>query len=97
MKQARGVVVTPLLWLIRGYQVAVSPWLGPRCRFQPTCSEYAATAIARFGAWRGVGLAARRVARCHPWGGHGYDPVPDASPPPSVGPTHTGPEHRSGR
>lgn len=77
MKRTRGMIATPLLWLIRGYQVAVSPWLGPRCRYQPTCSQYAATAIDRFGARRGLPMAVRRMLRCHPWGGHGYDPVPD--------------------
>lgn len=70
-----------LLGLIRAYQLTLSPWLGRRCRFEPTCSQYAAEAIARHGAARGAALAARRLARCHPWGGSGYDPVPpiDAS------------------
>jgi putative membrane protein insertion efficiency factor len=72
-----GIVSRLCLGAIRGYQLAISPWLGPRCRFQPTCSEYAATAIRRFGARRGLALAVRRILRCHPWGGHGYDPVPE--------------------
>jgi uncharacterized protein len=65
-----------LILLIRGYQVAISPLLPPACRFTPTCSAYAAEAIARYGALKGSGLAARRLARCHPWGGSGHDPVP---------------------
>ena len=62
--------------LIRGYQLLVSPLLPPSCRFYPSCSHYAAEAIARHGPWRGARLAARRLLRCHPWGGGGYDPVP---------------------
>jgi len=64
--------------LIRGYQWIVSPIVGPRCRYLPTCSEYAAEAIAVHGSARGTWLAIRRIARCHPWGGSGYDPVPGA-------------------
>jgi putative membrane protein insertion efficiency factor len=62
---------------VRGYKLLVSPLLPPACRFLPTCSEYAAEAIERHGAWRGIMLASRRLARCHPWGGSGYDPVPE--------------------
>lgn len=68
-----------LIALVRGYQLAISPWLGPRCRFDPTCSSYTITAIERFGALRGGWLAFKRIARCHPWGGTGYDPVPEPS------------------
>ena len=64
--------------LIRFYQWTLSPWLGANCRFDPTCSRYAELAITRFGAWRGGYLALRRLLRCHPWGGQGYDPVPEA-------------------
>ena len=63
---------------VRCYQLLVSPLLPPACRFLPTCSEYAAEAIERHGAWRGVILASRRLARCHPLGGSGYDPVPES-------------------
>lgn len=63
---------------IRLYQYFLSPLIGPTCRFAPSCSEYAAEAIERFGVLRGGWLALRRLARCHPWGGSGYDPVPDA-------------------
>jgi len=65
-----------LILLIRFYQLAISPWLAPRCRFQPTCSAYAVEAVGKHGAIKGGYLAARRLARCHPWGGSGYDPVP---------------------
>jgi uncharacterized protein len=65
------------LGLIRGYQLAISPMLGPRCRFYPTCSCYAHTAIERFGLWRGFWLGLRRLLRCHPFAEGGYDPVPD--------------------
>lgn len=63
--------------LIRGYQLVVSPLLPMSCRYLPTCSAYAAEAVARHGAIKGSWLAARRVGRCHPWGGSGYDPVPE--------------------
>ena len=61
---------------IRAYQLVLSPILPPSCRYEPTCSEYALEAIRRHGAWRGAGLALRRVARCHPWQPGGFDPVP---------------------
>lgn len=69
-----------LLGLIRFYRSAVSPWTPPSCRYTPTCSAYALEAIQRHGAGRGSWLALRRLLRCHPWGGHGYDPVPEAHP-----------------
>jgi putative membrane protein insertion efficiency factor len=72
-----------LLGLIRLYQLALSPWLGTQCRFQPTCSVYAAEALERFGVGRGMWLAAKRLGRCHPWGRSGYDPVPAANGPPA--------------
>lgn len=62
--------------LIRAYQRGLSPFLGPSCRYLPTCSEYAATAIARHGLWRGGRLSLQRILRCHPWAAGGYDPVP---------------------
>jgi putative membrane protein insertion efficiency factor len=63
------------LGVIRFYQSFISPGLPPACRYLPTCSEYAYTAVARYGPLRGTWLALRRVARCHPFGGSGYDPV----------------------
>jgi len=73
--------------LIRVYQLFLSPLIGPRCRFLPTCSHYAAEAVERHGAARGGWLAVRRLLRCHPWGGSGYDPVPETAP---VGPARPG-------
>lgn len=61
---------------IRAYQIAISPMVGPACRFAPSCSEYALEALSRHGLVKGSGLALRRLLRCHPWGGSGYDPVP---------------------
>jgi len=69
-----------LLLAIRGYRFFLSPWLGRSCRFLPTCSEYAMEAIERHGAFDGSLLAARRIARCHPLGGAGLDPVPSQGP-----------------
>ena len=71
---------TLLLALLRAYKRWLSPFLGPRCRFFPSCSEYAMQAIALHGAARGSWLAARRVGRCHPFHPGGYDPVPDDKP-----------------
>jgi uncharacterized protein len=65
------------MWAIRGYQLAISPMLGPRCRFYPSCSCYAHTAIERFGVFRGIWLGTMRLLRCHPFSKGGYDPVPD--------------------
>jgi len=65
----------PIL-LIRLYQLLLGPWVRGACRYTPSCSEYARQAIARHGFLRGIGLAMRRILRCHPLGRHGYDPVP---------------------
>jgi hypothetical protein len=65
------------LVIVRGYQRFLSPFLGPSCRFHPTCSAYAVTAIERHGLARGGWLALRRIGRCHPFSAGGYDPVPD--------------------
>ena len=73
---ASRALAVPLKALVRAYQAALSPWLGMRCRFQPTCSAYALEALETHGAFRGLALVARRMLRCHPWGGSGYDPVP---------------------
>lgn len=68
---------TLLIKMIRFYQRRISPHTPPACRFSPTCSQYAVEAITRFGAIKGSGLAIWRILRCNPWGGHGYDPVPE--------------------
>ena len=65
-----------LMKFVRFYQVAISPMLPPRCRYTPTCSQYAVEALQKHGACKGSMLTLRRVCRCHPFGGSGYDPVP---------------------
>jgi len=65
-----------LIWLVRAYQVGLSPLLPPACRYYPSCSVYAIEAIEKHGAWRGSWLAARRIVRCHPFRPGGFDPVP---------------------
>lgn len=67
----------PAIRLIRLYQIAISPLLGPTCRFTPSCSRYAIQALERFGFWRGGYLATRRILRCHPFHPGGADPVPE--------------------
>ena len=71
-----------LIGLVRSYRLLLSPWLGTQCRFEPTCSRYALTALETHGAAAGSYLAARRLLRCHPWCDGGLDPVPAESPPP---------------
>ena len=73
--------------LVRAYQLLISPWLGRPCRHSPSCSAYAVEALRRFGVLRGGWLTARRLARCHPWGTSGYDPVPAAPEPDREGRT----------
>jgi putative membrane protein insertion efficiency factor len=68
-----------LLGLIRFYRAGVSPLTPPSCRFEPSCSAYALEAIESHGTARGLWLASRRILRCHPWGGSGFDPVPPVS------------------
>lgn len=65
-----------LIGLVRVYQAVLSPYLPSACRYTPTCSQYAIEAIRKHGAVRGGWLGLKRISRCHPWGGHGYDPVP---------------------
>jgi uncharacterized protein len=73
-----GMLNRSLRAAVRVYQLTISPLLLPSCRFLPSCSEYAIEALARRGTISGLGLALWRLARCNPWGGSGYDPVPDA-------------------
>ena len=64
------------IWLISIYQRLISPLVGPCCRFHPTCSEYAKEALERHGLMLGMWLTIKRLSKCHPWGGSGFDPVP---------------------
>jgi putative membrane protein insertion efficiency factor len=73
-------LATSLVALIRGYQVVLAPMIGPRCRFAPSCSHYAAEAISTHGAAAGLRLGVKRILKCHPWGGAGFDPVPPVLP-----------------
>ena len=86
--------MTPMAYIIalpvRVYRLLLSPWVGHGCRFQPTCSAYSLEALERHGAVKGTYLTLRRILRCHPWGGHGYDPVPQAD---AGGDTH----HKEGQ
>lgn len=66
-----------MIALVRFYQLTLSPFLPPACRFEPSCSHYAVDALRLYGPWRGSALTARRISRCRPGGGQGYDPVPE--------------------
>lgn len=72
----RRIAIAPLVGLVRFYQVCISPLKPASCRFTPTCSQYALEALRKYGPFKGSWLAIRRILRCHPWGGSGYDPVP---------------------
>ncbi|MEE0236387.1 MAG: membrane protein insertion efficiency factor YidD [Bacteroidales bacterium] len=72
----RKILISPFIFLIRLYQVCISPLKQPCCRFTPTCSQYALQAFRKHGPIKGLYLTVRRILRCHPWGGSGYDPVP---------------------
>ena len=76
MKVILRILSLPFIALIKIYQWIISPWLGQKCRFTPTCSQYALEALKKYGLFKGTWLAIKRISRCHPWGGHGYDPVP---------------------
>ena len=76
MKLLLRILRYPFIVVIKLYQWVISPLLGPKCRFTPTCSQYAIIALKKHGVFKGSWLAVKRIARCNPWGGHGYDPVP---------------------
>jgi putative membrane protein insertion efficiency factor len=76
MKTLVKLLALPFIALIKIYQWLISPLLGPKCRFTPTCSQYGLEAFRKYGLFKGFWLTIRRISRCHPWGGHGYDPVP---------------------
>ena len=72
----KQILIAPFLLLIRFYQKFISPYLPKSCRYTPTCSQYAVEALKKHGLFKGGWLAFKRILRCHPWGGSGYDPVP---------------------
>ena len=76
MQQIKYILSLPFIILIKLYQWIISPLLGPKCRFTPTCSQYGLEAFKKYGPIKGFWLTINRMRKCHPWGGHGYDPVP---------------------
>ncbi len=76
MKWIKKIVVFPLVALVKMYQLLISPLFPSVCRFQPTCSHYMIESLNVWGPIKGLYLGLRRIMRCHPWGGHGHDPVP---------------------
>ncbi|MDG1328664.1 MAG: membrane protein insertion efficiency factor YidD [Flavobacteriaceae bacterium] len=73
----RNILIYPFVLLIKGYQILISPLLPSTCRYDPTCSHYAIDALKTHGFLKGTLLAIKRIGSCHPWGGSGYDPVPE--------------------
>lgn len=76
MKNILKILALPIILLIKIYQLVISPILPPSCRFIPTCSHYSLEALKKHGLLKGGWLSLKRIIRCHPWGGSGYDPVP---------------------
>ena len=76
----RKIIIFPFIVLIRFYRIAISPLTPASCRHDPTCSEYSIQAFKIHGLFRGFWLSVRRISKCHPWGTHGYDPVPKTYP-----------------
>lgn len=70
------LLATPIILIIKLYQIIISPLLGSNCRYQPTCSQYSVQALKEWGIFYGLFLSLKRIVRCHPWGDSGYDPVP---------------------
>ena len=71
------IFIYPIIALIKIYQLIISPILGQNCRYLPTCSEYTILCLKEFGIIKGVFLSFKRISKCHPWGSHGYDPIPN--------------------
>ncbi len=76
MQDLKSVVSKLFILLIRFYQLSISPILGQNCRYDPTCSQYSIEAIKKYGPFKGGWIGLKRILSCHPWGGHGHDPVP---------------------
>jgi putative membrane protein insertion efficiency factor len=76
MKRLLYWLSIPFILIIKLYQLIVSPWLPDACRYTPTCSQYSFEAFKKHGLFKGFYLSVKRILSCHPWGGHGYDPVP---------------------
>jgi hypothetical protein len=76
MGMFKSILSFPFILLIKLYQWIISPWIGPACRFTPTCSHYGIEALKKYGPIKGLWLTVKRISKCHPWGGSGYDPVP---------------------
>lgn len=76
MKLLRKIALKILIAFVRLYQGMISPYLGAKCRYEPTCSNYAVEALNKHGVIKGSWLSTKRLCSCHPWGGKGYDPVP---------------------
>lgn len=72
----RKIAIFPFIFLIMFYRKCISPFTPPSCRFTPTCSQYALEAFRKHGPFKGLYLTVRRLLKCHPWGGSGYDPLP---------------------
>ncbi len=71
-----NIILYPLVLFIKLYQILISPILGQNCRYLPTCSEYTVQSLQKHGIIKGLELSIKRISKCHPWGSHGYDPVP---------------------
>jgi putative membrane protein insertion efficiency factor len=76
MPTINKLLAAPLKLLVKLYQWIISPMLGPKCRYTPTCSQYMIEALDKYGPFKGLWLGLKRLSSCHPWGGHGHDPVP---------------------
>jgi len=74
--KVKKILITPFIWIVRFYQLFISPLTPATCRYAPTCSHYTLKALKKHGLFKGGWLAVKRIMSCHPWGGSGYDPVP---------------------
>jgi len=76
LKKINQIISFPFITLIKLYQWIISPWLGNKCRYIPTCSQYGIEAIKKYGPLKGIWLTTKRILKCNPWGSHGHDPIP---------------------